>query len=920
MTSCSIPLDIGIAPRHDPADASPFWKRFFPLEPQQVALASETDPFDFVIIGTGMGGGVLAADFISKNLSLSRNTADLNSQSTAQDADDLFRTLLQLASSAKPDADALIAAVRERGADVCEGIVRSSLPQALTDTAVPVVREKAAELFEKVARSLGSGADVPDIGQQAADLVADLADVLYEPSSGYAHAAILQRSSALFEKIAHTTTVTAASPAMLDTLVEEGASLFKSCVQERARPKRILILDKGGVTFPSHVLNGPRPPHLPSDGASDAFYQLVRSEWMIDTAPSTRRGENDGDNRASPNPSKPWNGGAVYALGGRSTVWGLFTPRIDSETLHKHFPSAVHEDLHRLGGSYYQRVEQITRLSYPVTLPLHQIVIDKLNRIDHEPVKDGWPLPATQWQWGRVASRFRNDRNFAFAEGAFSTVDSLLETAMINGVVQKPEGVLPGGAHILINAPVLYLEPRPDGKTDPKSRPPVTHVVVRGHLDRKNRIRCRHAIICAGSVESPAILLRSVDGDPGKYGGDFNAHFGHLTDHHIFSVGKSFIYRKMANRETLNAMKLQTEITFRNTDGEAQETALVHVSLDAESFLPRSDRSATGFPQLVIVFMLPARLARGNSVNIDKNGDPHIHVDFADVPDLLEKKDVCRRFAIEVMKTLARTLDLQYLDEIPMNDGAPIFDIIDLDKLEDSIKELNPIPLGTVAHELGTIPMPDNTGSGGIVDDQLEMQYGWKNVSVCDLSVFPHSPAANPALSLAALALRLSDRLLAPEDVFRAGRPIRVYNMTTKNLWARVTLSNPSFPVVDPSDTLIIPGNFLDWRRNTRESLFVHSESPQDDDQSIWGGGANSGRSKFTVQPVWPGLVTLVVTRPSAQKTSGSLGGEGETSGHVFGLPVRPDRRVHDPLEWVPGAQRGEAESLHYEVVYGPED
>jgi hypothetical protein len=40
------------------------------------------------------------------------------------------------------------------------------------------------------------------------------------------------------------------------------------------------------------------------------------------------------------------------------------------------------------------------------------------------------PLPTTQWEWGRVASEFGDPRNFDFAEGAFSTVDRLLEAAM----------------------------------------------------------------------------------------------------------------------------------------------------------------------------------------------------------------------------------------------------------------------------------------------------------------------------------------------------------------------------------------------------------------------------------------------------------------------------------------------------------
>jgi choline dehydrogenase-like flavoprotein len=50
-------------------------------------------------------------------------------------------------------------------------------------------------------------------------------------------------------------------------------------------------------------------------------------------------------------------------------------------------------------------------------------------------------------------------------------------------------------------------------------------------------------------------------------------------------------------------------------------------------------------------------------------------------------------------------------------------------------------------------------GSGG-VDANLQVE-GQEGLFVCDNSVFPTSPAANPSLTLAALALRLADHLRA---------------------------------------------------------------------------------------------------------------------------------------------------------------
>ena len=45
-----------------------------------------------------------------------------------------------------------------------------------------------------------------------------------------------------------------------------------------------------------------------------------------------------------------------------------------------------------------------------------------------------------------------------------------------------------------------------------------------------------------------------------------------------------------------------------------------------------------------------------------------------------------------------------------------------------------------------------------VVDTDLKF-HEYNNLYACDLSVFPTSPAANPTLTLAALAMRLADHL-----------------------------------------------------------------------------------------------------------------------------------------------------------------
>jgi choline dehydrogenase-like flavoprotein len=65
---------------------------------------------------------------------------------------------------------------------------------------------------------------------------------------------------------------------------------------------------------------------------------------------------------------------------------------------------------------------------------------------------------------------------------------------------------------------------------------------------------------------------------------------------------------------------------------------------------------------------------------------------------------------------------------------------------------------GVFAHEVGTMRMDGADGSCGVVDTNLQVK-GFNNLHVCDLSVLPCSPPANPTLTLSALSLRLAQHL-----------------------------------------------------------------------------------------------------------------------------------------------------------------
>lgn len=83
-----------------------------------------------------------------------------------------------------------------------------------------------------------------------------------------------------------------------------------------------------------------------------------------------------------------------------------------------------------------------------------------------------------------------------------------------------------------------------------------------------------------------------------------------------------------------------------------------------------------------------------------------------------------------------------------------------MDKLPKD--KLSYLELGGVAHELGSLPMASPKRPNHSIDDDLKLE-NYQGIYVCDLSIFPMSPEANPTLTLAALAIRLS-RKLHPRD------------------------------------------------------------------------------------------------------------------------------------------------------------
>lgn len=541
--------------------------------------------------------------------------------------------------------------------------------------------------------------------------------------------------------------------------------LFETNSRLGKNAKHILVIEKGGLVFHSHCLNAARPSGLGADRGqqNDTFFAKFKRNYHLSQGTDAR------DVKA----------GEMFSLGGRSAAWGLFAPRIHDETLSNDFPSQVKS---ALLDTYYRQAEALMNLSLPTTRTVHQNLMERLNMSR---------VANVQWQWGRIASEFNEERNFNFAEGAYSPIDKLLEIAM-----SKPKGA-DGNEEEHENFKILLRTEVREVIWDGNR---AAGVLVQGRDGNPVKLRVKkegQVILAAGSVGSAAILLRS-----GKSVVDvLNANDAlHVTDHDIFARSASFRYREPADRNKIGAMKLQTYTKVKRTN-KPDEIVLINMSIDASSFLPRSNALLHDSPQWIIAFIRPAELNKENYVKL-KDNEPVIQFNrnkpFSLDDEVLQE---LKKLTKEIQNTLSSALNMTWIDRtFP---GDEVF--------------FKPLEMGGVAHELGTIPMKrSDNATKYCLDERLKFR-DHEGLYVCDLSVFASSPEVNPTLTLAALALRLSRETLLPW-VLPDGSSAQdeyLYVMNHSGEKIKVYVSNRSQTDISQEKvtTVLGPGDYEKWKR-----------------------------------------------------------------------------------------------------------
>ncbi|KAK6333012.1 hypothetical protein TWF718_010836 [Orbilia javanica] len=486
------------------------------------------------------------------------------------------------------------------------------------------------------------------------------------------------------------------------------------------RNKNVLLIEKGGLDFHTHVLNTTRPHSAYGSGASqDNNIVFAAMKQPIQTTPN----------------SEPYVGGPVYSLGGRSTLWSLWIPAVDRDTLNDYFPGVINDYLH--GGGYEAAFSLLTNNSqtqaiYPRGHIDQHVLAEAIAQLDQ--AIEAWRPPGHHTDLGPVATELISPSPYIFPMGAYSSVDSLIQRTY-----NRDRHLT-----ILLGTEVLWAnreERIPDA---------IASLIVRTIADQRIReinTRGAQVILCAGSIGTASIALSSGLQLSNPLVGKG------LMDHQIWGV--RFAQEIPSGRERSPPIKLSCLVNICN------RRALLNVIINIDEFFARGlhvCQQPQVFDQHCSLIKDPPRLLFGADMD-------ELYVELEYLDELDDSNEVINNPSRYPTISIRRPTDL--LTEENQLQMQMIATQIRNTVLTREIQQPDVLAprlsrggFGVVAHEAGTMRMPGpQPGASSVVDADLKV-IGLQNLHVCDLSVFPVSPPANPSLTLAALSLRLAEHLV----------------------------------------------------------------------------------------------------------------------------------------------------------------
>ena len=463
----------------------------------------------------------------------------------------------------------------------------------------------------------------------------------------------------------------------------------------------VLLLEAGSYLFPTHVDNLPRQHQA---GQFDKHVWGLWDEFKIPNYVNAPESENAPESQNTP--ESDYQGAQAFNLGGRSIFWGGLIPRMQSYEMDS-WPQEIKSYLEN-GG--YQRAEDLMNRSSQAPSPYQKLVKREIRKF----------LPDYNHFDAPVAVQYSNGNLGTIPVGTFSTADLLMESRLSNSPKASQK------LTVNLNHAVVNLE-----KTEDR----ISGVTAYDLIANKHRTyRGKVVVLCAGTVESPKLaLLSDLDNPSEKIGVG-------ITDHPIFFTHFA-IPLESPYYSALNNSKILSQHRDANNNSEAHSYNMVlELGTNFNQGRYLDDQLLAEHLKIQGNSMLCEIVFSVNSPLVETNNLTHSGSSAVKPIIEMESKEISPELWNEI-NDLKNNI-INWLGGIP---------------LANENLDLKEADLGGVAHEVGTLRLGEDSTTS-VVDPNLKF-HAYENLYACDLSVFPTSPAANPSLTLGALAVRLAEHL-----------------------------------------------------------------------------------------------------------------------------------------------------------------
>lgn len=508
--------------------------------------------------------------------------------------------------------------------------------------------------------------------------------------------------------------------------------LIDHFVAQNRNDKRILVLEAGSYLYPTHIYNLCRFPNAD-----------VAKKFAVDNFSQ----QNNNDRQSPFIGEKP-----QLNFGGRSIFWSGLIPKIQ-EWEQQFFPENIQNDFNQ----YFDKAEERLNTSKSMGT-VAQKIVEELRKDNF--LNDNFDIQETP---RALHQPYLNEKGeptedfFLIPTGVFNTAELLINQLGLANDNQM--------FNLLLNSFVETIEKRDDGKFNVNTKNLTNEIT--------DTFTAPIVVVAGGSIETPKIIKRSPIFD--SLSDSIKPLVGQgLTDHpttdwlrdEITKIGDVDIPRNS-----------HAKIVFysqgkRNSNGEILFPFNVEININHEYWhLRENDPTAPAQPiftsgksKMELKFSFANCLDSNNKMFFNGSNEYVPQIQFT---NLRFTDHLVKRFnklagwnknadqIFDVLNDIAKRIFAQF------KDGNTSISLPDSELLGNNNKGFG---YGTVHHAIGTMRMPfkDSLNSefdeNFVVDENL-MVKGQENLFVCDMSVMPFSSAANPVLTLATLALRLSDNL-----------------------------------------------------------------------------------------------------------------------------------------------------------------